>query len=323
MNAQQCWLITGGAGYIGSHVVDTFLANGKNVVIYDSLSNGLESRVDYLSKKHGKVVPLIIADIRDYETFSAILEKYSPYGVIHLAAVKAVGESMEHPEKYFDINLTATAKLLEAVSNHGISHFIFSSTAAVYGSPQYSTPAKESDEKFPISPYGTSKIEAEHEVSKFLEMPNKRGTSLRFFNAVGRGAPELSDNSIDNLLPIVMEKIKSGESPEIFGGDYPTPDGTCIRDYVDVRDIANVHLAAADYSGKLPLAMNVGTGHGRSVREVITLVSAAMARTNVMPIVTNRRLGDPPLLCADVSLMEETLGYKAKYSLEASIASLV
>ena len=323
MHPEQCWLITGGAGYIGSHVVDSFLANGKGVVIYDSLSHGLESRVDYLRKKHGRDVPLIVADIRDFETFTTTLKKYNPYGVIHLAAVKAVGESMENPEKYFDINLTATAKLLEAVSTQGINHFIFSSTAAVYGSPQYSTPAKESDEKFPISPYGTSKIEAEHEVSKFLEMPNKRGTSLRFFNAVGRGAPELSDNSVDNLLPIVMEKIKSGESPEIYGSDYPTPDGTCIRDYVDVRDIANVHLAAADYSERLPLAMNVGTGHGRSVREVITLASEAMARTNVKPIVTNRRLGDPPLLCADVSLMEKTLGYKAKYSLEASIASLV
>lgn len=323
MHPEQCWLITGGAGYIGSHVVDSFLANGKDVVIYDSLSNGLQSRVDYLSKKHSKVIPLVIADIRDYETLSTTLKKYSPYGVIHLAAVKAVGESMEYPEKYFDINLIATAKLLEAVSAHGIDHFIFSSTAAVYGSPECSTPAKESDEKLPISPYGISKIEAEYEVNKFLEMPNKFGTSFRFFNAVGRGAPELSDNSVDNLLPIVMEKIKSGESPEIYGSDYPTPDGTCIRDYVDVRDIANVHLAAADYSERLPLAMNVGTGHGRSVREVITLVSAAMARTNVKPIVTNRRLGDPPLLCADVSLMEKTLGYKAKYSLEASIASLV
>jgi len=323
MNTQQCWLITGGAGYIGSHVVDSFLASGKEVIIYDSLSHGLESRVDYLRKKHGKDVPLIIADIRDTETFSRALEESRPQGVIHLAAVKSVGESMENSDRYFDINLNATSQILEAMSAHGICHFIFSSTAAVYGSPNHSFPVKESDIKAPISPYGQSKYEAEEEVNKFLTIPQNRGTSLRFFNAVGRSAPELSDNSIENLLPIVMNKLKSGQNPEIFGDDYRTPDGTCIRDYVDVRDIANVHLAAADYSERLPLAMNVGTGHGISVREVITLVSAAMARTNVKPVVTNRRLGDPALLCADVSLMEDTLGYKAQYSLEASIASLV
>jgi UDP-glucose 4-epimerase len=160
-------------------------------------------------------------------------------------------------------------------------------------------------------------------VNSFLTIHQNRGTSLRFFNAVGRSAPELSDNSIENLLPMVMNKLKYGQSPEIFGDDYPTPDGTCIRDYVDVRDIANVHLAAADYPEVLPLALNVGTGSGRSVREVITLLSTAMDRTSINAVVTNRRSGDPALLCADVSLMEDTLGYKTQYSLEASIASLV
>jgi UDP-glucose 4-epimerase len=323
MNAQQSWLITGGAGYIGSHVVDSFLASGKEVIIYDSLSHGLESRVDYLRQKHGKDVPLIIADIRDSEAFSRALEQSRPLGVIHLAAVKSVGESMENSDKYFDINLNATSQMLETMSAHGISHFIFSSTAAVYGSPNHSIPVKENDIKAPISPYGQSKYEAEQVVNNFLTIHQNRGTSLRFFNAVGRSAPELSDNSIENLLPIVMNKLKSGQNPEIFGDDYPTPDGTCIRDYVDVRDIANVHLAAADYPEALPLALNVGTGSGRSVREVITLLSAAMDRTSINAVVTNRRSGDPALLCADVSLMEETLGYKTQYSLEASIASLV
>lgn len=323
MNAQQCWLITGGAGYIGSHVVDSFLASGKEVIIYDSLSHGLESRVDYLRQKHGKDVPLIIADIRDTEVFSRALEQSRPLGVVHLAAVKSVGESMDNSDKYFDINLNATSQMLETMSAHGISHFIFSSTAAVYGSPNHSIPVKENDIKAPISPYGQSKYEAEQEVNNFLTIHQNRGTSLRFFNAVGRSAPELSDNSIENLLPIVMNKLKSGQSPEIFGDDYPTPDGTCIRDYVDVRDIANVHLAVADYPEVLPLALNVGTGSGRSVREVITLLSAAMDRTSINAVVTNRRSGDPALLCADVSLMEETLGYKTRYSLEASIASLV
>jgi UDP-glucose 4-epimerase len=323
MSAQQRWLITGGAGYIGSHVVDSFLASGKEVIIYDSLSHGLESRVDYLRQMHGKDVPLVIADIRDTESFSRALEESRPQGVIHLAAVKSVGESMGNSDKYFDINLNATSQMLETMSAHGISHFIFSSTAAVYGSPSDSIPVKESDIKAPISPYGQSKYEAEQEVNKFLTMHQNKGTSLRFFNAVGRSAPELSDNSIENLLPIVMNKLKSGQNPEIFGDDYPTPDGTCIRDYVDVRDIANVHLAAADYPGVLPLALNVGTGSGRSVREVITLLSAAMDRTHINAVVRNRRSGDSALLCADVSLMEDTLGYKAQYSLEASISSLV
>lgn len=323
MKAPQRWLITGGAGYIGSHVVDSFLASGKEVIIYDSLSHGLESRVNYLRQKYGKDVPLVVADIRDTEAFNQALTEKRPQGVIHLAAVKSVGESMEDPDKYFDVNLNATSQILGAISGHGISHFIFSSTAAVYGSPNHSISVKENDIKTPISPYGQSKYEAEQEVNKFLIIDQNRGTSLRFFNAVGRSAPELSDNSVENLLPIVMNKLKSGQNPEIFGDDYPTPDGTCIRDYVDVRDIANVHLAAADYPEVLPLALNVGTGSGRSVREVITLLSAAMDRTSINAVVTNRRSGDPALLCADVSLMEDTLGYKTQYSLEASIASLV
>ena len=323
MKVEQYWLITGGAGYIGSHVADSFLATGKKVIIYDSLSHGLMSRVDYLSQKYGKNVQLIIADIRDSDAFNSALTEYAPKGVIHLAAVKSVGESMEKSDKYFDINLNATSQMLKTISAHGINHVIFSSTAAVYGSPNHSIPVKENDIKAPISPYGQSKYEAEQEVNKFLTMYQNRGTSLRFFNAVGRSAPELSDNSIENLLPIVINKLKSGQNPEIFGDDYPTPDGTCVRDYVDVRDIANVHLAAADYPEVLPLALNVGTGSGRSVREVITLLSAAMDRTHLNAVVTNRRSGDPALLCADVSLMEDTLGYKAQYSLEASIASLV
>jgi UDP-glucose 4-epimerase len=318
----QTWLLTGGAGYIGSHVADEFLASGKDVVIYDSLYQGLESRIEYLRKKYNKEIPLIVADIRDLDTFDKTLEQYKPYGIVHTAALKAVGESMEKPDEYFEVNFHATTKMLETIASHNIHHFIFSSTAAVYGAPDHSNPIKEDDEKNPISPYGASKLAAEGEVNKFLTTPGNHGTSLRFFNVVGTAAPQLLDNSVENLVPIVINKLKAGQPPVIYGTDYPTPDGTCIRDYVDVRDIARAHLAAADSTATLPLAMNVGTGRGGSVREVIRLVCAAAGKPEVVAEEKDRRAGDPAFLCADVSMIKNAIGFSAKYSLEASSESL-
>ena len=318
----QVWLLTGGAGYIGSHVADEFLSRGKDVVIYDSLYQGLESRIEYLRKKYNKEIPLIVADIRDTDTFVKTLEQYKPYGIVHTAALKAVGESMEKPDEYFEVNFHATTKMLELIAAHNIHHFIFSSTAAVYGAPDHSNPIKEDDEKNPISPYGASKLAAEGEANKFLALPGNHGTSLRFFNVVGTAAPELLDNSVENLVPIVINKLKAGQPPVIYGTDYPTPDGTCIRDYVDVRDIARAHLAAADSTAALPQAMNVGTGRGGSVREVIKLVCAAAGKSDVVADEKERRAGDPAFLCADVSLINSAIGFSSKYSLEASTGSL-
>ena len=318
----QTWLLTGGAGYIGSHVADEFLASGKDVVIYDSLYQGLESRIEYLRKKYNKEIPLIVADIRDTAKFDEVLTTYKPYGVVHTAALKAVGESMEKPDEYWEVNFHATVKMLELLTKHQVHHFIFSSTAAVYGSPEHSNPIKEDDEKSPISPYGASKLAAEGEINKFLAIPGNHGTSLRFFNVVGTAAPELMDNSVENLVPIVINKLKAGQAPVIYGTDYPTPDGTCVRDYVDVRDIARAHLAAADATGDLPLAMNVGTGRGGSVREVIKLVCAAAGQVDVVATEAKPRVGDPGFLCADVSLMKSAIGFSSKYSIEASTESL-
>jgi UDP-glucose 4-epimerase len=318
----QVWLLTGGAGYIGSHVADAFLASGKDVVIYDSLYQGLESRIEYLRKKYNKEIPLIVADIRDTAKFDEVLTNYKPYGIIHTAALKAVGESMEKPDEYFEVNLHATTKMLELVSRHNIKNFIFSSTAAVYGAPDHSNPIKEDDPKNPISPYGASKLAAEGEVNNFLAIPGNHGTSLRFFNVVGTAAPELLDNSVENLVPIVINKLKAGQPPVIYGTDYPTPDGTCIRDYVDVRDIAGAHLAAADFDGALPLAMNVGTGNGGSVREVIKLVSSASTHNDVIAEERERRSGDPAFLCADAALIKRATGFSAQYSLQESALSL-
>jgi UDP-glucose 4-epimerase len=318
----QVWLLTGGAGYIGSHVADAFLASGKDVVIYDSLYQGLESRIEYLRKKYNKEIPLIVADIRDTAKFDEVLTTYMPYGIIHTAALKAVGESMEKPDEYFEVNLHATTKMLDLVSRHNIKNFIFSSTAAVYGAPDHSNPIKEEDPKNPISPYGASKLAAEGEVNKFLAIPGNHGTSLRFFNVVGTAAPELMDNSVENLVPIVINKLKAGQPPVIYGTDYPTPDGTCVRDYVDVRDIAGAHLAAADFEGALPLAMNVGTGVGGSVREVIKLVAESIEVTGTLTSEQERREGDPAFLCAEVSLIKLAIGFSSDYSLEESMESL-
>ena len=318
----QTWLLTGGAGYIGSHVAAEFLASGKDVVIYDSLYQGLESRIEYLCEKYNKEIPLIIADIRDSDTFIKTLEQYKPYGIVHTAALKAVGESMEKSDEYFEVNFHATTKMLALAASHNIHHFIFSSTAAVYGAPDHFNPIKEDDPKNPISPYGASKLAAEAEVNRFLTTPGNHGTSLRFFNVVGTAVPELLDNSVENLVPIVINKLKAGQPPVIYGTDYPTPDGTCVRDYVDVRDIARAHLVAADYEGALPLAMNVGTGRGGSVREVIKLVCEAAGRDDVVAIEEGRRAGDPAFLCADVSLIQSAIGFGSKFSLETSTLSL-
>ena len=320
--AQETWLLTGGAGYIGTHIADEFIRAGKSVVIYDSLYQGLESRITFLRAKHKTEIPFIRADIRDYNEIENVIRTHKIDGIVHTAALKAVGESMEKPDEYFQVNLDATTELLEIAKRCGVKKFIFSSTAAVYGSPDTMEPCKEDGDKKPISPYGDSKYQAESRVTDFINIPGNLGTSLRFFNVVGTAAQELLDNSVENLVPIVLGKLHKSEAPTIFGTDYPTPDGTCIRDYVDVRDIACAHLAAANATTKLPPAMNIGTGRGASVREIIKLVLEATNKTDTQVIETDRRAGDPAFLCADISLAKSAMGFESKYLLEESIRSL-
>ena len=320
--ASETWLLTGGAGYIGTHIADEFIRNGKSVVIVDSLYQGLESRITFLRAKHGAEIPFIKCDIRDYNEIESVIREYKIDGIVHTAALKAVGESMEKPDEYFQVNLDATKELIEIAKRNGVKKFIFSSTAAVYGSPDSMEPCKEDGPKAPISPYGDSKYQAESSVTAFINEPGNHGTSLRFFNVVGTAAPELLDNSVENLVPIVLGKLNKGEAPVIFGTDYPTTDGTCIRDYVDVRDIARAHLAAANATTKLPPAMNIGTGRGASVREIIKLVLDATNKSDTAVIENPRRAGDPAFLCADVTLAKSAMGFESQYSLEASIRSL-
>jgi UDP-glucose 4-epimerase len=319
---QETWLLTGGAGYIGTHIADEFIRAGKSVVIYDSLYQGLESRIVYLRTHHNVEIPFIKADIRDYNELENVIRTHKIDGIVHTAALKAVGESMEKSDEYFQVNLEATTELIAIAKRNNVKKFIFSSTAAVYGSPDSMDPCKEDGPKAPISPYGDSKYQAESAVTAFINTPGNHGTSLRFFNVVGAAAPELLDNSVENLVPIVLGKLNKGEAPTIFGTDYPTPDGTCIRDYVDVRDIARAHLAAANATIKLPDTMNIGTGRGASVREIIKLVLEATNKAGTQVIETDRRAGDPAFLCADVALAKSAMGFESKYSLEESVRSL-
>lgn len=318
----QTWLITGGAGYIGAHIADLFLANNKEVVIFDLVKEDQSSRLQFLSEKYKKNIPFITGDVRDAFALETLLGECAPDGVIHTAALKSVSESIEQPAEYYDVNFKATSQLLELLRKHKIQKFIFSSTAAVYGSSHENQAAKESDYVNPISPYGSSKLAAEKEVNKFLSLAENYGTSLRFFNVIGSASPSMIDTSVANLVPIVKKALDHGDSPVIFGDDFSTNDGTCVRDYVDVRDIAAAHLIIADSNSKLPHALNVGTGRGASVRQVIDLVCEVAKRKDVNPKVLDRRTGDPAFLCADVKLIREKLGFSAKHSLRESIQSL-
>jgi UDP-glucose 4-epimerase len=318
----ETWLITGGAGYIGIHIADLFIQDGKDVLLLDSLYQGLRSRVDYLSKKYGREIPLHIIDIRDYSAVEDILKNQAITGIVHTAALKAVSESVEKPDEYKEVNYTATAELLKLAQKHGIKKFLFSSTAAVYGNPDIMEPCKENGPLAPISPYGSTKLDAESKVTEFINLPGNFGTSLRFFNVVGTAAQELLDNSVENLVPIVLGQLNKGEAPLIFGTDYPTADGTCVRDYVDVRDIATAHLLAANATAGIPSILNVGSGRGASVREIINLVLKAVDKSDTPVIEAPRRAGDPAFLCANVELAASAMGFKSKYSLEESIRSL-
>ena len=183
-------------------------------------------------------------------------------------------------------------------------------------------PCREDGPTAPISPYGSSKLLAESKVTEFISIPGNHGSSLRFFNVVGSSNHALLDNSVENLVPIVLGKFNAGKAAGIFGSDYPTTDGTCIRDYVDVRDIARAHLAAADATEPLPPALNIGTGRGASVREVIKLVLQATNKTDTQVIESPRRAGDPAFLCADIDLAKSAMGFTSRFSLEESIRRL-
>ncbi len=305
-------LVTGGAGYIGAHVCDALVAAGYQVRIFDDFSNGLERRV----KNFQDVVK---GDITDREAILNSLDGID--AVIHLAAKKAVGESVSNPLKYYENNVGGTLNLLAAMALKSVKKLVFSSSAAVY-SPNDKPAIEETDPTLPLSPYGATKLLSEELISKVGKAEGISAISLRYFNVVGAGKIEYGDNSKDNLVPKVFTAIKSGERPEIYGDDYPTKDGTCIRDYIHVTDLADAHIAALKKveSSQVDEIYNVGSGSGYSVKEMMDQLAKSMAM-DLNPKISPRRAGDSPQLIASIKKIERDLGWRPKATLAEMIDS--
>ena len=307
-------LVTGGAGYIGSHVARLL---GDQAIIVDDFSAGLESRVTGLKNEH---LDLASADA------PAILEKLmrenAVTAVVHLAARKMVGESVEKPEWYYSQNIGGMANLLTAMKNAGVTKLVFSSSAATYGVPDLEL-VNEDLACEPINPYGETKLIGEWMARDAAKAWGLRHVNLRYFNVAGAGWPELADTAVANLIPIVFAALKAVEKPKVFGNDYPTPDGSCIRDYVHVLDLAKAHIAALDYlAGEVRehTTFNVGSGSGSSVLEVLDVIRKVTGNKFEAEILPGRA-GDPPRLCADVSRIQNALGWKTEAGLTEIVSS--
>ena len=306
------WLITGGAGYIGSHVVFEALKSGRDVIVLDDLSTGIKSRLP-------ADLPFENVTLTDRESVFEVFERNEITGVLHLAAKKQVGESVLRPDYYWAENVGGLQNLVDAMVAHDVKNFVFSSSASVYGQPNLDPKAliSEDMECEPINPYGETKLEGEHIAEKHAINFNFKVAALRYFNVAGAGKPELGDQFAFNLVPIVFEALDKGEQPKVFGDDYPTADGSCIRDYVHVQDLAEAHVAAMDFvekSGPTFLPINIGTGQGSSVFEVIEKISN-VSGLRVNPVHIDRREGDPAALVADVARASESLRWKSSRGL--------
>jgi UDP-glucose 4-epimerase len=306
-------LVTGGAGYIGAHVAAELLNEGYSVRIYDDFSNGLHKRVD------GKFRDIVEGDILDREKLLQAMQGVD--AVIHLAAKKAVEESVKNPLKYYENNVGGTLNLLAAMSAKGVKNIVFSSSAAVY-SPNDKDAVEETDPTVPLSPYGATKLLSEELISSVGNAEKISHISLRYFNVVGSAIPEFGDNSKDNLVPKVFLALKNGKRPEIYGSDYPTPDGTCIRDYIHVQDLAKAHVAALKKaeSGFTSAVYNVGSGKGYSVREMMNQISQTLGK-DINPQESPARAGDSPKLIASIKKIENELGWRPTATLKEMIDS--
>jgi UDP-arabinose 4-epimerase len=298
-------LVTGGAGYIGSHTCKALARAGHTPVTYDSLCLGHEWAVRW--------GPLERGDILDRSRLNEVLEQYRPKAVVHLAAFAYVGESVVNPGKYYRNNVVGSLTLLEAMRDHAINTIVFSSTCATYGIPEVA-PITEDSAQHPINPYGASKLMAERIVLDFAAAHQLRYVLLRYFNAAGADPDnEIGEdhNPETHLIPLVIEAA-SGRRPNItvFGSDYDTPDGTCIRDYVHVSDLAAAHLRALDAleKGRPSSAYNLGNGNGASVSEVIE-TARRVTGTSIPAVQGPRRVGDPPILTSDATRARVELGW--------------
>ena len=311
-------LLTGGAGYIGSHVARLLQQRGETVVVVDDMSEGIRSRIG-----DAVLVQVDLSSAAAVELLSETFKQHNVSAVVHLAARKKVGESVERPEWYEEQNVGGVKNLLAAMKNSGVDRLVFSSSAATYGVPD----VEQVDEEFeckPINPYGQTKLDGEHLVQDAAKSWGLREVSLRYFNVAGTGWPELMDTQAANLVPIVFQSLAKGVSPKVFGQDFPTEDGTCIRDYVHVLDLAEAHLAALDYLDRdeRPFdVFNVGTGVGSSVLDVINEV-ALVSGKEIVPAIEARRAGDPAALTADISRIKNVLRWSAKHNLHDIISSV-
>lgn len=306
-------LVTGGAGYIGANICQVLLNNGYEVCVFDDLSNGLESRLTGLD------VELIRGDILDRSALLAAMKNVD--GVIHLAAKKSVEESVEKPLKYYQNNFSGTLNVLAAMAANKVNKIVFSSTAVVYASTNKEA-LTEDDQKNPLSPYASSKLLSEEVIALSFQAEGISSVCLRYFNVVGAGNISLGDNAKDNLVPKTFKALRSGTVPEIYGSDYQTRDGTCVRDYIHVTDLANAHHLSLNFMDSAPVAtvFNVGSGTGYTVREMMNQMQESTGinfESRFMP----RRSGDPERLVADVSKIERELGWRPTFSLKDMIDS--
>jgi UDP-glucose 4-epimerase len=310
------WLITGGAGFIGAHVARAMADAGERVVALDDVSAGVPSRLP------GEI-PLVTGSVLDRPLLDSVLREHAVTGIVHLAARKQVGESVERPLLYYRENMGGLRTLLEAAVDAAVPRFVFSSSAAVYGLPDVDLVTEETP-CAPINPYGETKLAGEWLVRAVGRAHGLATVSLRYFNVAGAAAPELADTGVSNLVPMVFEKLSAGEPPLIFGDDYPTPDGTCVRDFIHVADLAEAHLAAARRLASggpgTDLTLNVGRGEGVSVREMVTLIAEVTGHDDP-PKVVGRRPGDPARVVASAEAARRELGWVASRGVREMVES--
>jgi len=306
------WLITGGAGYIGSHVAHAMLRDGQDVVILDDLSTGSANRVDPAAR-------FVRGSVLDREALTQAMNGVT--GVVHIAAKKQVGESVAEPLHYYRENVDGLMTLLEACRDWGVERFVFSSSAATYGMPDVEL-VTEQTPTLPLSPYGETKLVGEWLLRDCATAFGLRVMSMRYFNVAGAASPELGDPGVFNLIPLVFQALAKGQRPKVFGADYPTPDGTCIRDYVHVTDIAAAHLAAARAldAGAEGATYNIGRGEGSSVLEVLEVIGEVTG-LDVTHDVVERRAGDPARIVASVAAISAGLDFEAQHDLREMVES--
>ena len=309
------WLVTGGAGYIGAHVVRAFVEQGMDVVVLDDLSSGHDSFLP-------AGVPFVQGNILDGDVVSSALREHHVTGVVHVAGFKYAGVSVQRPLHTYAQNVTGTLVLLQAMADEGVSRIVFSSSAAVYGTPDTDL-VTEDTAKNPQSPYGESKLIGEWILRDQGVAAGLTHTSLRYFNVVGSGYQDVYDTSPHNLFPLLFDALLDGRSPKIFGDDYPTPDGTCVRDYVHVADLALSHVAAAkrlDAGEPIEAVYNLGSGDGVSVGEIMTAVRDVTG-IEFTPEVAPRRPGDPARIVASGELAARDLDWEMRHSLAEMVES--